>query len=69
MLHDAVVDEQLVGNSLRLGAGLDVHLDEFAIGARYLSSFYGFVESEAGVYPDELSAHTESVGLQLTVYF
>ena len=67
-LKDAVIDEGAVGLGLRLGLGADFRFRQFAVRVKYQHGSYGLNDVK-GQYDGDLTAHTETVGANLVVYF
>lgn len=68
-LNDDVVESTAMGGSLRLGAGLDIRLENIAISTQYMYSSYGFFEGSNVYENNELAAATETLGVGLKFYF
>lgn len=69
VFNDHYIDETAVGASLRVGGGVDLRFNNFAINAQYLRSFMGMV-GDSSVYEDGLlGASTETLGVGMKVYF
>lgn len=68
--NDSVVNQSATGGALRLGAGLDVRIDNVALSAQYLYTQHGLFGAEGSTYQDNLlTAQTETIGVGLKLYF
>ncbi len=67
-LQDGVVNEASGGGAIRLGLGADFRFDDAALGVRYLHSTYGFAD-DSGIYGGDFGATSETLGVNLSVYF
>lgn len=68
VMKDAVIDEAARGLGLRLGAGADFRVDQFALRLKYQHGMYGLSDLNGG-YDGELGAQTSTLGANLVVYF
>lgn len=67
--NDHVIEQNALGASMRLGAGVDLRFKRLAISAQYMRSYMGFVGDDQ-VYEDGvLGAQTEMIGAGLKFYF
>lgn len=69
IFNDHFIDEGAFGGSLRLGAGLDLRFDNFAISAGYTYSSIGLVGNEQIYQDGTIGASSESLDLGLKFYF
>ena len=69
IFSDSVANASATGGALRLGAGLDIRLDDIALSFQYLRTQNALL-GDAGLYTDGmLSAQTETIGVGLKFYF
>lgn len=67
---DSVANQSASGGALRLGAGLDVRIDNVALSAQYLYTQHGLFGAEGSAYTDNLlTAQTETIGVGIKLYF
>ena len=68
LLADDILKENTEGGALRAGVGANIRIDDFAIGARYTYMAFSF-RDDTGVYGGDFGGASESVGINLSVYF
>lgn len=66
-VEDLQLKQNALAGAFRLGVGLDMRIWEIALGARYTYSYLAFM-GESHTY-DQVSAQSESFGLNLSIFF
>lgn len=68
VLGDGILDEASSGGAFRLGLGANLRFDDIAIGAKYAWQTMGFTD-DSGSYGGDFTGESETLGLNLSIYF
>lgn len=68
VLGDGILNESSSGAALRLGLGVNLRFDDIAIGGKYAWQTMGFTD-DSGSYGGDFTAQSETVGINLSIYF
>lgn len=68
VLGDGILDESSSGGALRLGLGVNLRFGDFAIGGKYAWQSMAFTD-DSGSYGGDFGAQTETIGINLSLYF
>lgn len=68
LLGDGIVNETSEGAAFRAGVGANLRIDDFAVGLKYTWATFSFTDS-SGIYGGDFGAQTETVGVNLSLYF
>lgn len=68
LLADDIVKENTEGGALRAGVGANLRFDDFAIGAKYTFMSFSFAD-DSGIYGGDFGGASETVGVNLSIYF
>lgn len=68
VLGDGILDEASSGGAFRLGMGANLRFDDIAIGAKYAWQTMGFTD-DSGSYGGDFTGQSETLGLNLSIYF
>lgn len=68
LLADDIVKENTSGGALRAGVGANLRIDDFGIGVKYTYMAFSF-RDDSGIYGGDFGGQSESVGVNLSLYF